>query len=78
MPPKIDLGAVEIAPGNRVPCSATGPPPIYIAFIRSFTVLMNTTDTESSKLYQEGNYTCVATNKYGTDVKHFVIKGEKI
>ena len=39
---------------------------------------MNTTDTESSKLYQEGNYTCVATNKYGTDVKHFVIKGEKI
>ena len=39
---------------------------------------MNTTNTASSKLYQEGNYTCVATSKYGTDVKHFVIKGEKI
>ena len=78
MPPKIDLDAVEIAPGSRVSCSATGTPPIYITFIRNVTVLMNTTDTESSKLYQEGNYTCVATNKYGTDVKHFVIKGKKI
>jgi len=39
---------------------------------------MNTTNIASSKLYQEGNLTCVATNKYGTDVKHFTIKGEKI
>ena len=39
---------------------------------------MNTTNIASRKLYQEGNYTCVATSKYGTDVKHFVIKGEKI
>ena len=41
---------------------------------------MNTTNTTaSSKLYQEGNYTCVATSKYGTDVTQFVIKGgEKI
>jgi len=38
-------------------------------------------DTElySSKLYQEGNYSCVASSKYGIDVKHFVIEGgEKI
>ena len=60
-------------------CSATGTPPIYIAIIRNFAVLMNTANTVSSKLYQEGNYTCVATSKYGTDVKRFVIKGgEKI
>ena len=78
VPPKIVLAAVEIVPGSRVPCSATGTPPIYIASIRNFTVLMNTTNTASSKLYQEGNYTCVATSNYGTDVKHFVIKGEKI
>jgi len=38
---------------------------------------MNTTNTINSKLYQEGNYTCVATNKYGTDVKHFVITAGK-
>ena len=41
--------------------------------------VMNTTNTLSSKLYLEGNHTCVATSKYGTDEKHFVIKGgEKI
>jgi len=60
-----------------VPCSAFGTLPIYIALIRNFTVLMNTTNTADSKLYQEGNYTCVATNKYGTDVKHFVITAGK-
>ena len=36
---------------------------------------MNTTNIASSILYQEGNYTCVATSKYGTDEKHFAIKG---
>ena len=79
MPPKIVDATVRMDPGSQVPCLATGTPPIYIALIRNFTVLVNNTNTTSSKLYQEGNYTCVATNKYGTDVKHFVIKGgEKI
>ena len=79
MPPKIVDAALRKEPGSQVPCSATGTPPIYIALIRNFRVLMNKTDTASSKIYQEGNYTCVATSKYGTDVKHFVIKGgEKI
>ena len=77
--PKIVLdAAVRLEPGSQVQCSAVGVLPIFIALIRNFTVLMNTTNTASSKLYQEGNYTCVATNKYGTDVKHFVIKGKKI
>ena len=80
MPPKIvSDAAVRLEPGSQVTCSAIGTPPIYIALIRNFTVLMNTTNTASSKLYQEGNYTCVAISKYGIDVKHFVIKGgEKI
>ena len=80
MSPKIVDAAVRVEPGSQVPCSATGAPPIYIALIQNFTVLMNKTDTASSKLYQEGNYTCVAISKYGTDVKHFVIKkgGKKI
>ena len=79
VPPKIisDAAARE-EPGNQVTCSATGTPPIYIAFIRNRAVLMNTTKTASSKLYQEGSYTCVATSKYGTDVTHFVIKGGNI
>ena len=75
MPPKIVLDAVRVKAGSQVPCSATGTPPIYIALIWNFTVVMNTTNIASSKLYQEGNYTCVATSKYGTDVKRFVIKG---
>ena len=79
MSPKIVDTAVRVEPGSQVPCSAIGTLPIYIALIRNFTVLMNTTNTTSSKLYQEGNYTCVVTSKYGTDVKDFVIKGgEKI
>ena len=79
MSPKIVDTAVRVELGSLVSCSAIGTPPIYIALIRNFTVLMNTTNTASSKLYQEGNYTCVATSKYGTDVKYFVIKGsEKI
>ena len=76
MPPKIVAdAAVRVEPGSQVPCSAIGTLPMYIALIRNFSVLMNKTDTASSRLYQEGNYTCVATSKYGTDVKHFVIKG---
>ena len=80
VPPRIVSNAqMRLEPGSQVPCSATGTPPIYIALVQDFTVLMNKTNTASSKLYQEGNYTCVATSKYGTDVKHFVIKGgEKI
>ena len=79
MPPKIVDTAARVVPGSQVTCSATGTLPIYIALTRNFTVLMNKTDTASSKLYEEGNYTCVATSKYGTDVKHFVVKGgEKI
>ena len=75
MPPKIVDVVVRVEPGSQVSCSATGTPPIYIALMRNFTVLMNKTNTASSKLYQEGIYTCVATSKYGTDVKHFEIKG---
>ena len=70
---------MRVEPGSQVPCLATGTTPIYMALIRNFTVLMNTTyfiyDYVRIKLYQEGNYTCVATSYSGTDVKHFVIKG---
>jgi len=78
VPPKIvSDAAVRVEPGSQVPCSATGTPLIYIALIRNFTVVMDTTDIARRKLYQEGNYTCVATSKYGTGEKHFVMKGGK-
>ena len=54
-------------------CSATGSPPVYTALIRNYTVLVNSTGTATVQLHEEGNYTCVATSKYGTDVREFVV-----
>ena len=50
-------------------CSARGTPPTYTALIRTSTVLVNTTNTATIRLYKDGNYTCQAINQYGTDVK---------
>ena len=58
-------------------CSATGTPPINIAIITNSTILVNVTDTARIRITEEGNYTCRATSKYGTDEKVFkVINGE--
>ena len=54
-------------------CSARGTPPIYTALIRTSTVLVNTTNTATIRLYKDGNYTCQAINQYGTDVKELQI-----
>lgn len=64
----------------KLTCPVTGTPPVYTAFIRNFTVLVNTTYTATIPVVEEGNYTCVATNKYGVDAKDFyvVFNGECI
>ena len=54
-------------------CSANGTPPTYTALIRTSTVLVNTTNTTTIRLYKDGNYTCQAINQYGTDVKEFQV-----
>jgi len=43
-------------------------------------VLVNTTDTANIQLTKQGNYSCVASNKYGTDVKEFsvIFEGENV
>ncbi len=66
-------GVVRALPNQRLPCSATGIPPIYTALIRNSTVLVNTTNTATIRLHEEGNYSCVATSKYGTDRKEFSV-----
>ena len=82
--PKITLldsaPLVRALPGLSLLCSATGSVPIYTAFMRNSVVLQNTTYTAIMRLYQEGNYSCVATNMFGTDVKKFsvVFTGMKI
>lgn len=54
-------------------CSATGTPPIYIALIRNSTALVNATGTATINSNEEANYTCVATSKYGSDVRKFSV-----
>ena len=50
-------------------CEATGTPPVYTAIVWNSTVLFNKTNTVDARLYEEGNYYCVATNYYGTDTR---------
>ena len=60
-------------PQGTLSCSAIGIPPIYIAIIRSSTTLVNTTNSASIQVREEGHYTCQAISKYGTDEKEFVV-----
>ena len=65
--------------GSRMSCTATGTPFVYTAILRNSTKLVNTTDTASIRVDEEGNYTCRATSNYGTDERQFVvINGEEI
>ena len=57
----------------RLTCSATGSPPVYTAILRKSVILINTTNTATIELYDKGNYTCVATNKHGTDVRNVLV-----
>ncbi|KAL9988963.1 hypothetical protein ACROYT_G003461 [Oculina patagonica] len=68
--PKVKLPApvLQVLPGYKLSCLATGTPPIYKALLRNSTVLVNTTYSASTILNEEGNYTCVATSRHGTDV----------
>lgn len=75
VPPRVLVPApvVRSLPGYEVTCSATGSPPIYLALMRDNTVLVNTTTPARVRLYMEGNYTCVATSRYGTNTSNFVL-----
>ena len=70
--PKIKLSesVFRVLPGYKLSCSATGTLPVYTAIIRNSTILINTTrHTAEITLNEEGNYTGVATSKYGTDAE---------
>ena len=69
LPPSV----VRALPGYRLYCLAIGTPPVYTALMRNSTTLVNRTNTATITLHEEGNYTCVSTNKYGTDVRNFTV-----
>lgn len=71
--PKITMPAsssdVRASKGDELWCSAIGPLPIFIAITWNSTVLVNTTSIGNIVLCKEGNYSCVATNKFGNDTR---------
>ena len=82
VPPNIALPAATLRtlPGYNVTFPVTGTPPIYTAIRRNSTVLVNKTNTAIVSFSEEGIYTCLATSKYGTEVKEFsvIFNGETI
>ena len=70
---------VRVVQGSRLSCTANGTLPILISIKRNSTTLVNTTNTASIRVDEEGNYTCRVTSNYGTDERQFVvINGEEI
>jgi len=64
----LSASVIKLLPGYNVSCSAKGARPIYTAIRWNSTVLVNTTAVKAkTQVNVQGNYTCVGTNKYGTD-----------
>ena len=79
-PPSISVPVVvEIYPGSKVDISVAGTVPMNTSIIRNTSDLVLTSNSALINFYpkEEGNYTCVATSKYGSDSKEFsvIIKG---
>lgn len=56
-------------------CAAEGTLPVYMSLIQNFTILDQGTDIVVAKVTKEGNATCVAENKAGTDSITFSVTG---
>ena len=72
---------VRTFPGYGWRWSVTGTPPIYTTLIHNSSVVFNTTKTRDLyRLVKDGNYSFVATNRFGTDVKEFsaIITGKTL
>ena len=69
----LSASVVETYRNKAVMFPVNGSPPIYTAIIRNSTILTNTTATATVRFNEEGNYTCVAISKYGSDVREFSV-----
>ena len=54
-------------------CSSEGTPPINMSLMNSSTTLAYGVGMVWSKIDHDGNYTCIATNKVGTESKTFQV-----
>lgn len=73
-PPRILLPnpapVVRLYQGQYLQCSAIGTLPIYVSITDSTSYLFgNRTNSLHAMIMEEGNYTCVATSRYGTDTR---------
>ena len=67
--------AVEIYPRSKVDISVTGTVPMNTSIVRNTSDLVFTSESVHFLFHphEEGNYTCVATNDYGSDSRDFSI-----
>ena len=76
VPPNISIAAVvEIFSGSVVDILVTGTVPMNTSIIRNTSDLVLTSNSAPIHFYpdEEGNYTCVATSKYGSDSREFSV-----
>ena len=64
---------VRTVPQHKLWCSAEGTPPINISLLRDSEVVAHGKWIAVANAVKEGNYTCVATNKVGSDSKTIAV-----
>ncbi|RMX57499.1 hypothetical protein pdam_00005777, partial [Pocillopora damicornis] len=73
-PPNISLSTVvQTLPDYKVTFLVTGTPPINTVILSHSAVFVDTTNTSVAVQLEEGNFVCVATNKFGFDLRMFSV-----
>ena len=67
---------VQIVRGHMLWCSAKGTPPISVSLLQNSTLLAQGTGIAAANVRNEGNVTCVATNRAASVSKVFPVTFE--
>ena len=69
----IPLRVVRTVSKHYVWCLSEGTQPIRMKMMNSSTTLASGQGMVLSKINQDGNYSCIATNEFGTESKTFYV-----